>query len=114
MESGWKKRYERLSPVGKLRMARATISRCSWRVPVGFFPHEDVESYLVATLVPFIASSQLVRHLAVLQAELDRLDIEGLRTAVLRKSSVDIAHLDIQALEKLGGEINLPEYEAFV
>lgn len=90
------------------------VSHPSPQVPQGIFENNDVETYLVAKLVPFLTSSNLVKHLSRLQAKLDYLDVEGLQSVVGKQTGVNLAHLDGPALERLGGEVKLQEYESFV
>lgn len=72
------------------------------------------EESLVHCLSSFLAASPLVQKLKGLQAELDALDIEGLGRLLREREGVDILSLSSDDIDRLGGEVTLAEYEAFV
>jgi inositol-pentakisphosphate 2-kinase len=74
----------------------------------------SLEEVLVHRLSSFLAASPLLAKLKELQAKLDALDIEGLGKMLKEREGLDILDLSSDDIFKLGGEIHLSEYEAFV
>ena len=74
----------------------------------------SLEEVLVHRLSSFLAASPLLAKLKELQAKLDALDIEGLGKMLKEREGLDILDLSSDDTFKLGGEIHLSEYEAFV
>lgn len=75
---------------------------------------QDYENTLVKILTPALAASKLVKRLSQLQASLDPLDIEGLRSLLMDREGIDIAKMDDSTVSKLGGEVSISEYAQFV
>ena len=75
---------------------------------------EKSEEVLVQRLGDLLASSPLVRRLKELQAQLDSLDIEGLGKLLREREGISLLDLSADDVFKLGGEIHISEYEAFL